>query len=390
MNCNGACVDVQSNAAHCGRCGNACGALSACSMGTCDTRCAFGSTLCGGTCVTLLSLQSDENNCGRCGTVCPGASQCRLGACGPANDERADAQLIQLNTAAERTTTGTTVNATHDGPSVPCSCTNGANVWFRFRVPTAGVVYFDTAGSSFDTSLFLTNEAGTAVPAQAANGFYSVGLCNDDSRCGAGGGFTNENQARLAGYLSPGMYNLAVGGCGAGTFTLRWQYVSEAAGRNFVGNRLLASGTAAPVTLGSNPSLSASTCGGTAGAEYVRWYLSCGAMSERQLFSVCRSDGAAEFVRLNPLEGVAHDPVLYARSAQTGATLSCVDNSSASATVDCRGTIDHPAPVADQLDSSHYGARLPNLNTPRGIGTVFVDTKAGGPGMTFSLYSQVN
>ncbi len=353
-------------------------------------RCPLLSTLCGGACVTLLSLQTDENNCGRCGAVCRAGSQCRAGACTPTNDNRADAQLIQLDAAAERSTTGTTVNATHDGPAVPCSCTNGENVWFRFRVPTAGVVYFDTAGSSFDTSLFLTDSAGTPVAAQAVNGFYSAGLCNDDSRCGQGGGFTNENQARLAGYLSPGNYNIAVGGCGAGTFTLRWQYVTEGAGRNFVDNRLLGTGTAAPVTLGSGASLSAATCGGTAGAEHVRWYLSCGATSERQLFSVCRSDGSAEFVRLSVLAGVAHDPVLYARSAQTGATLSCVDNSSASATVDCRGTIDHPAPVADQLDSNHYGARLSNLSTPRGIGTLFVDTRTGGPGMTFSLYSQVN
>lgn len=231
---------------------------------------------------------------------------------------------------------------------------------------------------------------GAAVPAQSANGFSGMGLCNDDSRCGVGGGFTNENQSRLAGYLLPGRYYLAVGGCGTGSFTLHAQFVTESAGRNFVNNRILATGTQSSTTLGTESSLFSSSCGGTSGAEHVRWYLSCGATSERQLFSVCRSDGNAEFSRITLATGEVHDPVLYARSAQTGATLSCVDNTAGTASIDCRGFFDATAPASDaQLDTAHFGARLSGLSTPRGIGTVSVDTRDGGPGMRFSLYAQL-
>ncbi|MBL8682462.1 MAG: hypothetical protein JNK05_25065 [Myxococcales bacterium] len=389
--CDGRCVDLQSSATHCGMCRRACAVPTTCSNGTCNMLCAAPTTSCGGRCILASTFQNDENNCGRCGNVCRSASRCNSGVCGPSNDVRTNARTISLDTAREVTVTGSTENASHDGPSVPCTCTGGANVWYTFRTTIAGVVYFDTAGSAFDTSLFLTDSAGVAVPAQSANGFSGAGLCNDDSRCGMGGGFTNENQARLAGYLNPGTYYLAVGGCGTGSFTLHAQFVSESAGRNFVNNRILSTGTQSATTLGTESSLYASSCGGTAGAEHVRWYLSCGASSERQLFSLCRSDGNARFARFTTNTAITHDPVLYARSAQTGATLSCVDNTPSTTTVDCRGFIDLPPPSSDDiLDGSHVGARLSNLATPRGLATVSVDTRTGGPGMAFSLYAQLN
>jgi hypothetical protein len=55
-------VNVTSDAANCGTCGNACGAGRMCSGGACA--CATGTTSCGGACVDLMT---DSTNCGACG-----------------------------------------------------------------------------------------------------------------------------------------------------------------------------------------------------------------------------------------------------------------------------------------------------------------------------------
>src|SRR2546430_801716 len=75
--CSGACVDTQSDSAHCGGCGTACSGGKACVAGVCG--CPTGTTDCGGVCVDTLSSPS---NCGACGTVCPaGAPACTSGRC---------------------------------------------------------------------------------------------------------------------------------------------------------------------------------------------------------------------------------------------------------------------------------------------------------------------
>ena len=75
-NCNGACVDLTSDAANCGRCGGLCALrLGICSTGTC---CIIGQTACNGAC---SNLSSDNNNCGRCGNVCSAGFTCRVGNC---------------------------------------------------------------------------------------------------------------------------------------------------------------------------------------------------------------------------------------------------------------------------------------------------------------------
>jgi ferredoxin len=74
--CAGRCVDVMSDAANCGRCGNACPAGRSCVGGACD--CAAGRTSCAGRCV---DTQADNANCGRCGAICPAGQTCTDGAC---------------------------------------------------------------------------------------------------------------------------------------------------------------------------------------------------------------------------------------------------------------------------------------------------------------------
>lgn len=63
--CDGACVDLDTDNAHCGACGNACAA---------------GLTCCDGVC---RALQTDNSNCGACGNACfiPGSRFCACGVC---------------------------------------------------------------------------------------------------------------------------------------------------------------------------------------------------------------------------------------------------------------------------------------------------------------------
>ncbi len=82
---NGCEANFATNAANCGRCGNACGAGFFCAAGVCTRDC--GSlTNCSNVCV---NVQTDPANCGGCGTACTyanatgvcSAATCSLGAC---------------------------------------------------------------------------------------------------------------------------------------------------------------------------------------------------------------------------------------------------------------------------------------------------------------------
>jgi hypothetical protein len=80
--CGTLCVDLETNAANCGRCGKAC-ASSECLHGTCSVCtpdggciCPTGLTVCDGVCV---DTQIDAKNCGGCGVACNDV--CTGGAC---------------------------------------------------------------------------------------------------------------------------------------------------------------------------------------------------------------------------------------------------------------------------------------------------------------------
>jgi hypothetical protein len=256
-------------------------------------------------------------------------------------------------------------------------------VWYRFNVPSDGVVYLDTAGSSYDTSLFLTNAAGVAVPGQAASGFPDAGLCNDDAFCGTGGGFTSGLQSRTAGVLTTGTYYVAVGGCAEGAFTLHLQFQARSVARDFQNARMTGTGNTGQRTLGRG-SVTAGTCGGASSAEVAQWFLSCGATTGRQLFSTCRSDPGAMFTRRTSIfSSTTFDPVLYVRSAQNGMQVDCNDDGSGTG-VDCRGEIPRPI-IGPALDTLQRGSRLSGLNTPRGVGVAFVDALSDADGMRYNM-----
>jgi hypothetical protein len=87
--CGGACVDLKSDAAHCGACGNACDEGLVCSGGACASGCTFGLTKCGGTCV---DTESNAAHCGACDRACDagitcGGGECQLEPCMPGSTD---------------------------------------------------------------------------------------------------------------------------------------------------------------------------------------------------------------------------------------------------------------------------------------------------------------
>lgn len=370
--CGGVCTNTNIDDRNCGGCGTSCAApAESCSGGSCLSSCGTGMVVCGGACT---DTSSDPAHCGACGNTCPAGTQCRSGSCRPANDDRTTAIPITLG-ASEVVVNGTTAGASNDGPSVPCVCTSGANVWYEFTLARRSVVYFDTAGSGWDTSLFITDSSGTPVPGQPDAGFASAGLCNDDALCSSGG-FTSIREARTAGVLAAGTYYVAVGGCGSGAFTLRGQSIPDDLGYYFYSTRLQGDGSTSTVLVGT--SASTSTCGGTASGEDVRWFLTCG--GQPQFFSLCPSDGGSWERR----EGADtyYDSVLYVRSAQTGTQTACNDDGGTAGGTNCAGTA--PAPTTSS-DNYHWGSRLNDVTIPRGISALIVDERSGGSGMNYTL-----
>jgi hypothetical protein len=68
--CNGACADLKTDNANCGKCGTACAMGATCIQGSCQcgtTDSGVAQTKCGTACV---DTKNDNTNCGKCGTIC--------------------------------------------------------------------------------------------------------------------------------------------------------------------------------------------------------------------------------------------------------------------------------------------------------------------------------
>ncbi len=76
--CDGKCVDLQTDSRNCGACGTACAAGSVCREGKCGLSCGSGLTACTDRCV---NTQVDPMNCGGCGTTCQANETCSMGLC---------------------------------------------------------------------------------------------------------------------------------------------------------------------------------------------------------------------------------------------------------------------------------------------------------------------
>jgi hypothetical protein len=76
--CDGACVALESDPAHCGACDQACRDDDVCDAGECRSSCSDGREACERAC---LDLEEDPRHCGTCDRACDGAERCIDGEC---------------------------------------------------------------------------------------------------------------------------------------------------------------------------------------------------------------------------------------------------------------------------------------------------------------------
>jgi hypothetical protein len=170
--CGGACVDLASDPAHCGACGAACAGSLVCTTNggnsTCAASCATGQTACGRACVDLAT---HRQNCGACGRTCGSNERCTDGRC------LADLYLACFNSDEVREATATLAAAgiprrVAPGPiglawsgdllAVASSRFGGAETLAAFRFDPPGVrrsTLLETSVASPDFEFLAEHEA---------------------------------------------------------------------------------------------------------------------------------------------------------------------------------------------------------------------------------------
>jgi hypothetical protein len=256
------CVNPMTDRAHCGACGMACAMGTACAGGRCA--CPTGQTTCAGACVDTAT---DAAHCGMCGRACPAGTACTRGACmgaPPANDTRATATVIALESPAQTLTADTT--AARNDTRGACGCTSGNDVFFRFALAAPEVVYADTLAATWDTSLFFQDVTGANVTATAPNL-----TCNDDLAA-AGLCLRTGLQSQVVARLAAGTYFLVLSGCGAGAARINFQHLPAGNGAS---SRITPNAT---VQTAMGTTAGAGTVAGTCctgGPEASHWWVTC-------------------------------------------------------------------------------------------------------------------
>ena len=163
-----ACVDLSSDAKHCGSCGTACSANQTCSKGVCV--CEAGFSPCGGQCV---DLKTDLNHCGACTTQC-GEGTCVAGGCGcsagKSNCSGVAAPLSCKDLSSDPLSCGACDNRCVAGAVCNASACDSAIQWVKFFGSTGGKKYThatdiaaDNAGNLF-AAVTLEPSTYTALP----------------------------------------------------------------------------------------------------------------------------------------------------------------------------------------------------------------------------------
>lgn len=265
------CVNTGTDPSNCGSCGNRCNlpnATAGCSGGSCTvSSCNSGWGNCDGSATNgcETNLNTSNSHCGACGRACAPGQSCSGGSCissGPPNDTRAGATVI--NMSVQQSLLSANTSTANNNTTGNCGCTSGRDVFFQFTIAAgqSEIVYADTVGATWDTSLFLQDSAGNNLTAaNITNGL----VCNDD---GGLSGCSTGLQSQIMARLGPGTYYLVLSGCGSGAATIRFQHIPT-------GN-----GTLTLLNAGSNLTVSGTTsgtgrlsCGG--GPENTYFWYSC-------------------------------------------------------------------------------------------------------------------
>jgi hypothetical protein len=178
-------------------------------------------------------------------------------------DKCAAAMDIPLDSPSTDLVANTT-KATHDLTG-PCTGTTGADVFYTFTLHTRELVYADTFGASWNTSLFFASDCGTTMTTSTTPGDV---LCSDDA-CAT-------TQSQVVALLNPGTYYLVLSGKATGSATVHFQHA--AVGRGPLGLLPKGASVQSGTTSGNGSNFD---CAG-AGAENSYWWLSCPATGGAQ------------------------------------------------------------------------------------------------------------
>lgn len=200
VSCNNMCVSTQTNASHCGTCGNVCGAGQTCSGGTC--MCSTGLSKCGNACV---STTSDPQNCGACGNVCGSAAP----FCGPTG---CTAMCSAPTTACGNSCVNTTTDVLNCG-ACNNACTGGRLCSGGTCVCGAGQEWCAASGSCVVAGTCGGGTGGSSG-AGGAGGTAGAGGSLGGTAGMATGGTAGVATGGSAGAATGGSAGMATGGSG--------------------------------------------------------------------------------------------------------------------------------------------------------------------------------
>ena len=182
-----------------------------------------------------------------------------------------------------------------DNNGISCGVAGGRDVYYRFTLPAAEVVYVDTFGSSFDSVVRIYPGLCTAVPAAPT--------CFDD-QCGG-----RQTQGAVA--LAAGSYCLVVDQYSSAQTTGALVLTFTRGGRTGTAISAASGSQTATSCSGTNGSLS--TCQVTSTAPDAGYFfLGCPAVTK--------------VVGANTCTGTAFDSVVYLRKAGAAGDLACSDD----------------------------------------------------------------
>ena len=199
--CANSCVDLYNDKNNCGSCANQCKDYQACISGSCG--CTNG-TDCGSSCV---ELQSDNNNCGACGLVCKSYQTCKAGKCSCTSGTDCGSSCVDLqNDKNNCGSCGTKCKDYQACISGKCSCTSGTDCGSSCVNLNSDNKNCGACGLVCKS--YQTCKGGKCICTSGTDcGSSCVDLQNDKNNCGSCGNKCKDYQACISGKC----------GCASGT-----------------------------------------------------------------------------------------------------------------------------------------------------------------------------
>jgi hypothetical protein len=163
--CGGLCVDTASDPQNCNDCDVACDVDEQCVSGACEAICGVGETYCSGLCV---DTSVDPAHCGDCDAVCGTGDVCAAGDCTCPAPVCGLCGVQGLGSTVPQTINGDTSTAP-DNFELSCVLPGAGEVVFAFTAPLSGPYSIDAFGSSYDVALAVIDQTCSEVE------------CNDDT-----------------------------------------------------------------------------------------------------------------------------------------------------------------------------------------------------------------